>query len=301
MSHPLQPGRSTRRSRLAAAIGFVTLASAAIAGCDVNTALERVAEARRLSSDLHVEFAKAADASNRAVMADTDEASEAFAREARQASEAVRAGSGSLAALLDELRFAEEARLLKDFDTRFVEYHALDARVLELAVENTNLKAQRLSHTSARDAADAFAEALGRVQAREAGGGWQAKALAATALARIRNIQALQAPHIAEPDDAAMTDLEKQMASDESAARGALEALAGLIHPTARSALAAATAALDRLMAVNAQIVALSRRNTNVRSLALALNEKRALAATCTQSLQALRDALAKRGVTHTR
>jgi hypothetical protein len=234
-------------------------------------------------------------------MADTDEASVAFAREARQASEAIRKDSGSLAALLGELRFAEEARLLKQFDAGFDEYHALDATILDLAVENTNLKAQRLSHTSAREAADAFAEALEQVQPSEAGGGWQLKAHAATALARVRNIQALQAPHIAEPQDAAMTDLEKRMASDESEARGALKALAGLIHPASRTALAAAGAALDRLMAVNTEIVSLSRRNTNVRSLALALNEKRALTATCDQSLQALREALSQRGFTHTR
>jgi hypothetical protein len=61
------------------------LLSSAIAGCDVNAALERVSEARQLSADLHVQFTRAADASNRAVMADTDEASVAFAHEAEEA------------------------------------------------------------------------------------------------------------------------------------------------------------------------------------------------------------------------
>jgi len=48
-------------------------------GCDVNSALERVSEAQHLSADLLVQFTKAADAANRAVMADTDEASVEFA------------------------------------------------------------------------------------------------------------------------------------------------------------------------------------------------------------------------------
>jgi hypothetical protein len=284
------------------ALAIVTLAFGLMAGCDVNTALERVAEARRLSSDLLVQFTRSADAGNRAVMADTDEASVAFARESRQAAEAAAADAGSLARLLDELRFAEEARLLKEFDTRFAEYRVLEGTILELAVENTNLKAQQLSHTSARKAADAFRDALERVHPLDpARDGWQVKALAAAALASIRDIQALQAPHIAEPEDAAMTDLEKQMASDESAARSALKALAALIQPASRAELAAATAALDQLMAVNAEIVALSHRNTNVRSLALALNQKRGLTARCDESLHALRDARAKRGFTGTR
>jgi len=49
-------------------------------------------------------------------------------------------------------------------------------------------------------------------------------------------------------------------------------------------------------MALHAQIMALSRQNTNVRSLALSLDEKRKLVEPCEESLLALQDALAKRG-----
>ena len=95
------------------------------------------------------------------------------------------------------------------------------------------------------------------------------KALEANALASVREIQALQAPHIADPDDTAMARLEQRMTGSEAAARRALAALAPLVQPASRSRLAAATQALDRFMALNAQIISLSRRNTNVRSLAL--------------------------------
>ena len=60
-------------------------------------------------------------------------------------------------------------------------------------------------------------------------------------------------------------------------------------------------AALDRFLAVNAEIVVLSRRNSNVRSLALSLAQKRVLAAQCEDALRALEDALAKRGLGGTR
>jgi hypothetical protein len=49
-------------------------------------------------------------------------------------------------------------------------------------------------------------------------------------------------------------------------------------------------------MGLNAQIVALSRRNTNVRSLALSLDQKQKLVAPCQDTLRALRDALSKHG-----
>ena len=54
-------------------------------------------------------------------------------------------------------------------------------------------------------------------------------------------------------------------------------------------------------MDLNAQIIALSRRNTNVRSLALSLDQKRTMTATCEESLRALQDALARRGYSATR
>jgi hypothetical protein len=47
---------------------------------------------------------------------------------------------------------------------------------------------------------------------------------------------------------------------------------------------------------INDEIVALSRRNSNVRSLALSLGRKRVVVAECDDQLTALEQALAKRG-----
>jgi hypothetical protein len=54
-------------------------------------------------------------------------------------------------------------------------------------------------------------------------------------------------------------------------------------------------------MALNGELVALSRRNTNVRSLALALGQKRTLTSACQDTLRALQESLAQRGFTATR
>ena len=255
-----------------------------------------------MSADLLVQFTKAADAANRAVMADTDEASVAFAREAERAKEAVQKDTDALGPMLQSLGYSEETRLLEEFARRFAEYRALDRTILELAVENTNLKAQRLAFGPAQEAADAFRDALEPVAPLDAAkDAWRVKALVATAVATVREIQVLQAPHIADADHAVMTRMEKRMETSEAAARSALETLAPLVKPASRSRLATATAALDRFMSENAQIIALSRRNTNVRSLALSLNQKGKLTGACEDSLRALREALAKRGFTGTR
>jgi hypothetical protein len=54
-------------------------------------------------------------------------------------------------------------------------------------------------------------------------------------------------------------------------------------------------------MSVNAEIITLSRRNTNVRSLALSLNQKGKATGACEESLRAIRAALAQRGFAGTR
>jgi hypothetical protein len=282
-------------------IAFLMVSLGPAVGCDVNTALDRVSQARHISADLLVQFTKAADAANRAVMADTDEASVAFAREAEQAKEKLQTDIDTLRPLLAGLNYADEGRLLQEFVNRFAEYRELDRRILDLAVENTNLKAQRLSFGPAQEAADSFRDSLRSVAPLVPADKWRVEALVATAVATVREIQVLQAPHIADADEAVMTRMEKSMATSEAAARNALKTLSSLVEPRSRARIAAATRALDRFMAVNQQIISLSRRNTNVRSLALSLNEKRKVIGECETSLHALRDALSKRGFTGTR
>src|SRR6476620_4159198 len=180
-------------------VAALVLGAAAACIDSPQAALTEMMESRRLGSELLVQFTKAADASNRAVMVDTDEASTAFANEARQATAAVQKNVESLRAILNNLGFTPEAGLLDDFNKRFSEYRKVDGEILSLAVENTNLKAQRLSFGPAEEAAESFRRAIdAAVAAGATKNNWQAKALGATAVAAVRRIQVLQAPHIAE-------------------------------------------------------------------------------------------------------
>jgi hypothetical protein len=293
---------ASSRTRTIAAIALI--GTAGVAGCratPLNTSLQRLLDANKLAADLHVQFTKAGDAANRAVMADTDETSVAFAREAEEATRAVEKDSAALRPLLTALEYSNELRLLDEFDQRFAEYRKLDRSVLDLAVENTNLKAQRLSFGPAQESADALQNSLDALVPATQADTWRVKALAATAVSAVREIHALQAPHIAESNEAAMTRIETRMTAAEGVARNELKTLSGLVGPGSRAQLTAASSALDRFVGVNAQLIALSRRNTNVRSLALSLGQKRMLTATCEDSLRALQDALGKRGFSATR
>ena len=282
----------------------IAIATVAAASCvrSPETVLERLSDARRLSADLRVQFTKNADAGNRAVMADTDESSSAFVREAAEATQAVQKDIDTLRPLLTDLGYSAEVDLLDEFGRRFAEYRTLNDKILSLAIENTNLKAQRLSFGAGQQAADAFREAVDMIRrSAPPKDRWQVEALVESAVAAVREIQVVQAPHIAEASDDVMARMEKQMMAAEASARRALQMLGGVLPAESRPQITAATAALDRFMAVNAEIVVLSRRNSHVRSLALSLGQKRMLTASCEETLAALQDALAKRGFRGTR
>jgi hypothetical protein len=229
-------------------------------------------------------------------MADTDDVSAASAREAGDAKGVVRRDLAALTPLLAPSGYAPEAAILKTFGERFAEYRSLDDEILMLAVENTNLKARRLSFGRGREEAEGLRRSLDVVAKSAGPDAWRVRALAAEAMASVRDVQALQGPHIAEADDATMTRLEAQMTASLDQAQQALAALAPAAGRASRPNVAAAEAALTRVADLNAEIVALSRRNTNVRSLAASLGRKRTLTVACDEQLQALQQALEHRG-----
>ena len=292
---PMRSGRVPAR-RVVLQLAMVALACAAVSCGDMNAALERLAQARQLSADLLIQFTKAADESDRAVMADTDEASVQFAHDAVQTKQALQHDVDALGPLLQQQGYTKESEILQEFVSRFRDFDDLDRRILDLAVENSNLKAQRLSYGPAQDAADAFRDALGGLAAATPEAErWHVQALVGQAVTTVREVQVLQGPHIAEADDAVMTRLEARMATSETGARQALSALTAIVSPTLRPRVVAATKALDEFMRLNAQVIALSRQNTNVRSLALSLKQKPSLATACEEPLHRLNDALAHR------
>ena len=273
---------------------LVALLATVVASCvdHPQTVLERLLESRRLSAEMLVQFEKSLEAGNRAVMADTDAESATAVRDAGQATESLRSDAKNLAGLLAKLGYDPEQAELREFTTRFDGLAVLDREILGLAALDTNIKAQKLSFGQAQDAATEFAAAL---EPLRIGSNSQTHAMASDAVAALREIQILEAPHIAEPEESAMDRIEVRMRSEEAIARKNVSSL--LSVASAQPAARAASQAFDKFMKHHVEILQLSRRNSNVKSLALSLGKKRTLAAQCEDSLRSLQMALEKREI----
>lgn len=282
---------------------LLALTCVSLGGCaNPQTVLTQLIDARRVASELRVQFTQSAEAANRAVMAETDDVAAAAAEEARRARSVVERDILSLRTTLESLRYGDDLRHLNDFESRFKEYRRLDDEILPLAVENTNLKAQRLSFGPSREAAQSFRAALERaIRTSATNEACCAEVVAAKATIAVLDIQVTYAPHIAEAQDAAMTEMEAQMTAAAARARKAVDELRAMLPAASRAALDAASTALDHFLSVHKEIVTLSRRNSDVRSLALSLGKKRTVTAECEAQLQALEEALAKHEFTATR
>ena len=105
-------------------------------------------------------------------------------------------------------------------------------------------------------------------------------------------IQMLLSPHIAEESDRKMDALEAQMTRHDQEVRKDLDGLAPLVRPGDAHDLETAVSSYARFSGIRTQILVLSRENTNVRSLAISLNEKRKVTLSCEDTLMALQQAI---------
>ena len=187
-----------------------------------------------------------------------------------------------------------EKDLLAQFSQAFTEFQRVDADLLSLAVKNTNIKAYGLAFGPAANQVGAMNAALSRIVAANADSpeAKRVMLLAFGAEIAVLRIQTLLAPHIAEENDRKMYRMEALMAREDDRIRKDLDGLAA--HPSVRGDpdLTQAASHYARFTRIRTQILALSRENTNVRSLAISLNEKRKVMLLCQATLDALRQAI---------
>jgi hypothetical protein len=257
-------------------------------------------EARWIAANAHIQFTKANAASNRAVMAGNDEAAAGAVKEAGAATLALRQQISALHEVLENLDYPNERRILKQFEEVLADYMKADETILTLAGENTNVKAKRLAFGPAREAANAFRDSLSSVRGGATKEQWHVRALVESAIASVLDIQVAQARHIAETDEPVMSALEAQITAAQTTARESLDELKSLA-PGAAQSLADAAAALESFRVHSVEIIRLLRLNTNIRSLALALGRKRALAAKCDEMLTHLVESIARHGFENAR
>lgn len=261
-----------------------------------NPAEQLAFKARRvdLLSRMQLRLSSASEAEKSAVLAVTDRDSQLFADQARAATAVVERDRGELGELLKTGGTQSERDLLAQFSRAFTEFQQVDADLLSLAVKNTNIKAYSLAFGPAADQVGAMNAALARIVAANADSPEAKKMmlLAFGAQIAVLRIQTLLAPHIAEENDRKMDRMEALMAREDDRIRKDLSGLAAHLLVSGDADLAAAASHYARFSKIKTRILALSRENTNVRSLAISLNEKRKVTLLCQATLNALRQAI---------
>lgn len=247
-----------------------------------------------LVDQMRLSLASASGAEKSAVLAVTDQDSQTFADQARRATAEVDGGRRKLATLLQTRGTQGQRDFLAQFSESFVELQRIDHDVLGLAVKNTNLKAYGLTYGPAAAALAEMEAALSRLVTKSADlpEARRGALLACGARTGALHLQTLLPPHIAEEDDKKMDELEAVMAREVRAVRADLAGLRALPKVGGDPDVAVAEAAFARYGDLRLRILALSRENTNVRSLSISLNEKRKALALCQAALANLRQAI---------
>ncbi|MHC1743403.1 MAG: hypothetical protein AB9873_10280 [Syntrophobacteraceae bacterium] len=256
-----------------------------------------LAKKAELLAAMRINLHRSSEAEKSAVMADTDEASMAFADQSRRAAEFVERDRQELGLLLARDHTDKELALSRELDACWTELQKIDHEILDFAVQNTNLKAAALSFSKGREAMNRFEGALkklihGNASAADSEKDNRIVILAANAVAAGFNILSLHAPHIIEARDSKMDEIEAEMQRHAATVETSLQQLTDLISDGDIPFLDEAKAAYAGFKEVTAEVVGLSRANTNVKSFELSLGRKRKIAASCDEILISLQEAV---------
>ena len=262
----------------------------AVVACGREPAFRRQAEEESLIGAIRETLLSSVEAEKSAVLATTDEESLAMARESRRLAQRIDALVGDLRTRVEADGRASVSERFATFASRWGDLEAVDERLLALAVANTNLKAMRLSARDGLAAVDRFLAALDGIE-RSSTEPETIRLLSRAATAAVRE-QSLLLIHIPSADDAEMTRLERQMSDLAARVDDALAALrtTGTVAAGALDSAAEAWAEERRIVA---EVVQLSRENTNVRSFDVSVHEKRTATRACLDALAALQVAVA--------
>ena len=245
-----------------------------------------------LLSTMRIHLLEAIEAEKNAVLATTDEASEAFAAQARQAADSVENSRKEIESIIQQEQLPQETEMINEFNSCWSQYRKLDETILDLAIQNTNLKAQKISATQCAQELEHFEVSLNRLIYRNMKDSQCNKAVMPSyeALTASLNIFALHKPHIEEADDQEMDKIEQRMKSYDESARKALGSLRSIADLRDNEDLKNAETAYERFMNLTGEVPKLSRLNTNIKSADLSLGKIRLISSQCQEILSTLKE-----------
>lgn len=278
---------SERHVSCSATIAVLAIVLAWGAGCDREPALLRQVKEVGLVNNIQHELLESVDAEKSAVLAVTDEESKEFAELSRRSAAKIDELRASLTELIEIDPVRDEREKLAAFDAKWTEVKVIDARLLELAVANTNLKASRLLAREGSATLDRFTTAMDTMMTAATDVATvRALATAATAVTRI---QSLLFVHIPEASDAEMTSLEARIHALGETVDARLRDVGPSIPASASTAAADAAQAWAEYQRMSAEVLRLSRLNTNVISFDVSTHEKRTATRAALDALADLR------------
>jgi len=243
---------------------------------------------------MRLTLVSASEAEKSSVLAVTDQDSQTFADQARAATAEVEQERKELGALLATGGTQSEKDLFAKFSSVFTDLQHIDKDLLDLAVKNTNIKAYSLAFGPAADALKDMDTVLSKLVAKSTGSleAGNVALFAFGAQTAALRIQTLLAPHIAEESDKKMDELEALMTNEDQQVHKNLDSLASLPRLHGDSDLETATLDYAKFGEIRGRILALSRENTNVRSLAMSLGQKRKALFLCQEVLSVLQQTI---------
>ena len=260
-----------------------------------STTLQSFLQEDELLSAMRVNLLQTIEAEKNAVLATTDEASMGFADLARQAAAKVEAGRQKLNDIVAQVNSSEEKQTLENFNSTWAQFQTREHEILELATQNTNIKAQKLSSGKCASDVKKLESDLTNViqQGINENRIDNSVRFAYEALTASLHILALHQSHIYAAQDEEMNKIEGEIYAYDKAARRALAALE--TDPAANNHVRTAKDAYDRFMKQTTEVLRLSRLNTNIKSTELSWGKQSLVAVQCENLLASLQDSVRHR------
>ena len=259
---------------------------------NTESVLKRTGELNNLISQIRIDLLKSSEIEKTAVMADTDEMSRELANNAIGINNEIEIKRQELLQLVCNSGSSTEVHFVEEFKNCWDQFQKIDGVLLKFAVENTNLKASSLSTSKGFQILSIFEKDLMDIRNSSLSSGNKdlIVRLISDALVAAFKIQYMHSPHIASANDTTMDTIEDSIKKLDATVKSSLDRLNGLVPKDGLALLRDASSAYDHYMVVTAEVLRLSRQNTNIRSFELSLGRKRKVTIECDEILNGLQE-----------
>ena len=243
---------------------------------------------------MRLALSAASEEQNCAVLSASEQASKSYIENASVEIAAFEQNRSELAKLVPKRNVEVESRLSNRVEETFLEFQSISDKLSNLALQSSNRKAYALAFGPALELLHSMDSDLAKVTDSQAD---SPSPTSFDILKKISNarlsgyrIQVLLMPHIAEPSDGKMDELEKKIADEDQVIQQCLASLSGTLGESA--VIAKVETQYAEFKKIKSEIIRQSRENSDLRSVALALNEKRKAMLACQDALSNLEKAI---------